>query len=147
MIPMRGRPKTPLNINRQPTVGSTWIIQNIQTNELCKCSLTTQADKNNVEALRKFSGNEPFFYVRIGSKYTHIAYFKFLCGSHHTTCQDITSTWKWLDITQDEADIKQLWYSEPNLVTENPLNGEDIPQLPETDFKSLKDLTNPNNSV
>lgn len=142
-----GRPKTPLIIPRQPPVGSLWIIQKIETGELCRCSLTTQNDKPYVEALRKFSGPHPFFTAKIGSKRTHTIYLKFPCGSHLLECVDTTSTWKWLDITLQEADIKGLWYSEPNLVTENPLDGEDIPSLPETDFKNISDLTNPSDPL
>lgn len=139
---MRGRPKTPLIIPRQPAVGSTWVIQKIDSGELCRCSATTQADKPHVEALRKFSGAQPFFTVRLGSKRTHVVYLKFPCGSHLLECIDTTATWKWIDITLDEAHIKGLWFSEPNLV-ENPLDFADFPQLPETDFKSIDDLTNP----
>ena len=138
----KGRPKTPLNIDRQPPVGSCWIIQHTSTSELCRCSTTCQNDKGNVEALRCFSGTNPFFTAKIGSKNTFITYLKFFCGAHLTGCIDVTMTWKWLNITQSEADIKGLWYSEPNLVTENPLDGIDLTQLPETDFKSIQDLTN-----
>jgi hypothetical protein len=139
-----GRPKTPLNILRQPPVGSSWIIQHTSTKELCKCSTTCQIDKNNVDALRCFSGQNPFFTAKIGSKNTFITYLKFFCGNHLPLCIDVTSTWLWLDLTKSEADIKGLWYSEPNLVTENPLDYTDLPELPETDFKSIQDLTNPN---
>jgi len=142
---MMGRPKTPLNIVRQPPVGSTWIIQNIDTKELCKCSCTTQADKGAVEALRHFSGTNPFFTVKLGSKRTQVSYLKFLCSAYLKECIDDKATWKWLDITQDEADIKCLWYSEPNLV--NPLDEPDSPELPETEFKNINDLTNPDHSV
>jgi hypothetical protein len=142
--PNMGRPKTLLNIDRQPPVGSTWIIENVNTKELCRCSATSHSDKDHVEALRQFSGPNPFFTAKIGSKHTGIQYLKFFCGDHLELCIDVTLTWKWLNITRDEADIKGLWYSEPNLVTENPLDGEDVPELPETDFKSIDDLTNPN---
>ena len=142
---MIGRPKTLLNILRQPPVGSCWIIQNIDTGEICKCSCTTHADKDHVEALRRFSGATPFFTVKLGSKRTQVSYLKFLCHAYLKECIDDKAAWKWLDITQDEADIKCLWYSEPNLV--NPLDGPDYPELPETEFKDIKDLTNPDTSV
>lgn len=138
-----GRPKTPLNIDRQPPIGSRWIIENIHTGELCKCSMTTQDDKEHVVALRRFSGPEPIFTAKIGSKNTRIEYLTFNCGVNYPTCIDQNGTWKWLNLTQDEADIKCLWYSEPNLVTENPLDGEEFPSLPETGFSSIEDLTKP----
>ena len=139
---MRGRPKTPLNIDRQPAIGSTWIIENIHTHELCKCSATVQADTKYIYKLRQFSGTNPFFTVKIGSKHTGVTYLYFMCASHLTECIDASSTWKWVNVTQDEADIKCLWYSEPNLVTEK--DSEVIPELPETEFKSIQDLTKPN---
>lgn len=138
---MIGRPKTPLNIPRQPPIGSTWIIQNIATGELCKCSATVHADTKHIYKLRQFSGSNPFFTVKIGSKHTKVTYLYFMCGAHLQDCIDASATWKWIDITQDEADVKCLWYSEPNLVTENPQDAQDIPELPETDFKPIKDLT------
>jgi hypothetical protein len=141
---MLGRPKTLLNIPRQPPVGSTWIIQNIDTLELCKCSTTSQCDKDAVEALRKFSGNAPFFTAKIGSRHTQLTYLTFYCGSTFKICIDSTSTWKWLDITQDEADIKGLWYSEPGLTSEKL---EDNIKLPEKDFQSIKDLTSLKNNL
>jgi hypothetical protein len=134
---MKGRKKTPLNIDRQPKIGSTWIIQNIHTTELCKCSATTQLDKNSVKHLRKFSGEDPFFTAKIGSKSTQVTYLKFLCSKKLDTCVDTTGAWKWLDITQQEADIRKLWYSEPNLVTEFEMDHD---HLPETDFKSINEL-------
>jgi hypothetical protein len=137
---MIGRPKTPLNIPRQPAIGSTWIIQNIQTGELCKCSMTTQSDKGKVETLRRFSGPEPIFTARIGSKHTQVEYLTFSCGAKYDMCIDESGDWKWIDTTQDEADIKCLWYSEPNLVTQNPQDIEETPELPETTFKPIKDL-------
>jgi hypothetical protein len=141
---MLGRPKTPLNIPRQPPVGSTWIIQNIDTQELCKCSATSQSDKNTVGTLRKFSGDTPFFTIKIGSKHTKLTYLTFNCGSNSSVCIDSTSTWKWLDITQDEADIKGLWYSEPGLISEQL---EVAIELPEKGFQSIKDLTNPKSNI
>jgi hypothetical protein len=144
---MKGRPKTPLNIDRQPPVGSTWIIQHIHTGELCKCSATCQNDRNHVIALRKFSGPNPFFTAKIGSVHTKLVYLLFQCSIYLDVCHDDTNTWKWLNITQDEADIKQLWYSEPNLVTENPLDEEDFPELPETGFVNIDDLTDPKNPL
>jgi len=144
---MIGRPKTPLNIPRQPAIGSTWIIENVNTKELCKCSATVHADSKYLIKLRQFSGAEPFFTVKIGSKHTKVTYLYFMCGAHHTECLDASSTWKWVDTTQDEADIKCLWYSEPNLVTENPKDIEVAPELPETTFKPIKDLTNPKSEI
>jgi hypothetical protein len=137
---MIGRPKTPLNIPRQPPIGSCWIIQNIITGELCKCSCTVQKDLSYITCLRKFSGDNPFFTVRIGSKHTKVTYLYFLCSALLPQCIDFSKEWKWVNVTQDEADIKCLWYSEPNLVTHN----DDVThELPETTFKSIKDLTKP----
>jgi len=144
---MIGRPKTPLNIPRQPPIGSTWILENLSTKELCKCSSTVHSDSKHLYKLRQFSGPEPFFTVKIGSKHTKVTYLYFMCGAHHPMCIDASSTWKWIDLTQDEADIKCLWYSEPNLVTENPKDIEEAPELPETTFKSIDDLTKPNNNL
>jgi hypothetical protein len=64
-----------------------------------------------------------------------------MCGAQHPECLDANKTWKWVNLTQDEADIKGIWYSEPNLVTQN--TDEVAPELPETTFKPIKDLTKP----
>ena len=142
---MKGRPPTPLCIPRQPPIGSTWIIENIGTGELCKCSATVHSDSKHLIKLRQFSGTNLFFTDKIGSKHTKVTYLYFMCGAQHHECLDANKTWKWVDTTQDEADIKGIWYSEPNLVTEN--DQEVAPELPETTFKPIKDLTSPKHDV
>lgn len=119
-----------LNIPRKPLQGTSWIIKNILTNELSKCSLTSTSDKEMYQ--NHFS--KGFFTVKLGSKRTTLTYLRFTVNTPQ--CVDTTNSWIWLNLTQDEANEQHLIYSEPNLIHQN----NDVNVLPETPFKELQEL-------
>lgn len=121
-----------LNIPRKPIQGSPWIIKNILTNELCKCSLTSPNDGDMYQ--NHFS--KGYFTVRVGSKHTSITYLRFLVNT--VQCIDTTNSWIWMDLTQSEADYQKILYSEPNKISRTA--EESFPILPETPFKTFQDL-------
>lgn len=115
-----GRPVTPLNIETQPNVGQAFLIRNVKTKTLTKCATTSQSDLtrkgSKVKALRAFSGEEPFFTVKVGSLNTEIQVLKFLCGAHHKKCLDTTGAWEWTEITWAQARKDGLKFDQPNLI-------------------------------
>jgi hypothetical protein len=68
------------------------------------------------KTLRAFSGEEPFFTVKVGSRNTEIQTLKFLCGAHHKKCLDTTGAWEWTEITWAEARKQGLKFEQPNLI-------------------------------
>lgn len=116
------RTATPLNITTQPGVGMGYIIRNVKTKKLVRASTTCQRDidrpRSKVKALRAFSGDEPFFTVKIGSQHTEIEVLKFLCGKQHKKCVDTTKTYEWTGISLADAREQKLEFSEPGYVTQ-----------------------------
>ncbi len=114
------RTATPLNIETQPGVGMGYVIRNLKTKKLVRASTTCQRDidrrGSKIKALRAFSGDEPFFTVKIGSLHTEIEVLKFLCGAKHKKCRDTTGTYEWTGISLSDARKQKLEFSEPGYV-------------------------------
>lgn len=117
------RTATPLNIETQPGVGMGYVIRNLKTKKLVRASTTCQRDINRrgskIKVLRAFSGDEPFFTVKVGSLHTEIEVLKFLCGVKHKKCRDTTGTYEWTGISLAEARKQKLDFSEPGYVTKD----------------------------
>lgn len=115
------RTATPLNIETQPGVGMGYVIRNVKTKKLVRASTTCQRDidrrGSKIKALRAFSGDEPFFTVKVGSLHTEIQVLKFLCGKSHKKCRDESGTFEWTGISLAEARKQKLEFSEPGYVT------------------------------
>lgn len=115
------RTATPLNIETQPGVGMGYVIRNIKTRKLVRASTTCQRDidrkGSKIKALRAFSGEEPFFTVKIGSLHTEIEVLKFLCGVKHKKCRDVTGTYEWTGISLADARKQKMEFAEPGYVT------------------------------
>jgi hypothetical protein len=113
-----GRPTTPLNCE-QPRVGCAFIIKNLKTKENVKCATASQRDTerrgSKIKVLRAFSGDEPFFMVKVGSLHTEIKVLKFLCGAQHRKCLDTTGEFLWTGITWKDAIKQGMEFSQPNL--------------------------------
>lgn len=114
------RTATPLNIETQPGVGMGYVIRHIKSKKLVRASTTCQRDidrrGSKIKALRAFSGDEPFFTVKIGSLHTEITVLKFLCGKNHKKCRDETGTYEWTGISLSDARKQKLEFSEPGYV-------------------------------
>lgn len=110
------RPATPLNLAHPPEIGCAYIIRNVKTKKLVRCSTACQRDVDNglVRHIRALSGDEPFFNVKIGSAYKGFHVLKFLCGEQHTKCLDMKKEWEWLGITLEQAREEGLKFIEPN---------------------------------
>jgi len=121
-----------LNIPRKPIQGSSWIIKNILTNELCKCSLTSPNDGDMYQN-HFYKG---YFTVRVGSKHTSVTYLRFTINT--SQCTDTTNSWIWMDLTQAEADYRKILYSEPNKISRTV--DESFSILPETSFKAFQEI-------
>jgi len=117
------RTATPLNIETQPGVGMGYVIRRVTNKKLVRASTTCQRDidrkGSKVKALRAFSGDEPFFTVKVGSVHTGIEVLKFLCGQKHKKCRDTTSTYEWTGISVADARKQKLEFSEPGYVTQD----------------------------
>lgn len=113
---------TPLNC-QQPAIGCAYIIKNIKTKSLIRAATTCQRDLlrkgSKIKVLRAFSGEEPFFTVKIGSVHTGVEVLKFLCGAQHKKCVDETDTYEWTGISLSEAREQKLLFSEPGYVTKD----------------------------
>jgi len=114
------RHATPLNIPQQPGIGMAYVVKNLQTKKLVRVSAASHRDvmrpRSKIKVLRAFSGDEPFFYAKIGSLNTDITPLKFLCGESHKKCRDESGTYEWTGITVKEALKKNLKFEEPNKV-------------------------------
>jgi hypothetical protein len=97
-----------------------YIIRDIKTKKLVRASTTCQRDINRrgskIKVLRAFSGDEPFFTVKIGSLHTEIQVLKFMCGAKHKKCRDESGTYEWTGISLFDARTQQLEFSEPGYV-------------------------------
>ncbi len=115
-----GRPVTPLNIETQPRNGCAFVCRHIKTKENVKCATASYLDCSRrgsmIKVLRAFSGEEPFFMVKIGSRNTEIKVLKFLCGAHHKKCMDTTGEYLWTGITWKDAIKQGMKFSQPNLM-------------------------------
>lgn len=95
-----------------------YIIRNIKTKEYIRASATCQRDlkENLVTALRAFSGEDPFFTVKIGNRHTGIVILTFLCGAKHKKCVDTDDTYEWTGISLSEAREQKMEFSEPGYI-------------------------------
>jgi len=111
------RTATPLNISEQPGTGMAYVIRDLKTNTLIRCATAAHRDLlrrgSKIRSLRAFSGEEPYFIVKIGSLRTKFTVLKFLCGAQHDKCLDESGRYEWTGITLDEAKRKNLEYDAP----------------------------------
>lgn len=116
------RTATPLNISEQPGTGLAYVIRDTKTNKLIRCATAAHRDLlrrgSKIRSLRAFSGEEPYFIVKIGSLRTKFTVLKFLCGAHHDKCLDETGRYEWTGITLDEAKKRKLDFESPGRVNQ-----------------------------
>ncbi len=131
------RTATLLNIPQQPGVGMSYLIRNVKTKKFIRASTACQRDVDRrgsrIKVLRAFSGDEPFFMMKVGSLHTEIEVLKFLCGKNHKKCRDESGTYEWTGISLAEARSQGLEFSEPGYVTK-----EDAPVLKTKKVKVVK---------
>ena len=115
------RSATPLNIEAQPGIGMGYVIKHRSSRKLIRCSTTCQRDiereGSKIKQLRAFSGDHPFFTVKIGSLHTEIQVLKFLCGkADGKKCLDSKGEYEWLGVSLKDARKAEMKFEEPNYV-------------------------------
>ena len=114
-----GRPLTPLNIKKKPGVGMTYVIKNTNTGEYVRASTPCNRDVirgEKIDKIRKLSGKEPYFLLKIGSYKTKLNIVKILCGAHHAKPLSPDGVYEWLNMSVKEARKNKISFLQPGYV-------------------------------
>lgn len=136
------RTATPLNISEQPGTGLAYVIRDTKTNKLVRCATAAHRDLlrrgSKIRSLRAFSGDEPYFIVKIGSLRTKFTILKFLCGAKHDKCMDESGRYEWTGITLAEAKKKKLEFEAPGRVNKEEEPERQLQGAAKIDPRALK---------
>lgn len=101
------RTKTLTNLTLKPTVGMAAVVREVATGNILRVSTLGNRDKDQAP-ICKFSGDKPFFKVKLGKKKAGFTYHTFLCAPELKTCRTSDGKYEWLNKTLKQAHAEKL---------------------------------------